>query len=270
MWFKISGHPWSQLVPGVAARSSRDQEMRADTCVIVSYYDERPSIELVKLLRQLRDVNAGADFELRVVINSDRGGRLQLPVDLASIPTTVRQNTGFNIGAWDHGWRQNREFSFYVFLQDECEIARENWLKRYKQLLSDGSVGVVGESLLYWSNWDDFKRQWPEATDECISLGMKRSIALGKAPTHLQTLAIGATASCLDRTDGLLVAEGKTRAIATEIMYSRQCLELGFAIKQSAWRPFEYIRHPQWASLRTDSSKLTWHISRAFRSLGRP
>lgn len=243
--------------------------MPSDTCVIVSYYDERPSTELVGLLRQLQALKAGSDFELRVVVNSNRGLQPQLPADLSSTATDVRENKGFNIGAWDHGWRQNPGYSFYVFLQDECEVVKENWLSRYKDLLSSGDVGLVGESLLFWPNWTRFKNKWPQVHDECVSMGASRNISLGRSPTHAQTLALGASAACLNATDGFLVAQSKAEAIATEIMFSRRCLHRGFEIAQSAWRPFEYFNHPQWSSLRRDSSGLAWNISRALKQLRR-
>ncbi|MCE9657604.1 MAG: hypothetical protein K8R60_03525 [Burkholderiales bacterium] len=245
--------------------------MSADTCVIVSFYDERDDGELVRLLRQLRSGDAGAAFDLRVVVNSPRGEALRLPDDLASVNTTVRQNTGFNIGAWNHGWLNNPGYAFYVFLQDECEIVRTGWLARYRKLLSEPGVGAAGESLLIWPGWRRFARQWPEATAECAAIARQRAIALGKSPSHLQTLAIGASAACLEATGGFLLADGKAQAIATEIMFSRLCLARGFAIRQSAWRPFEYIMHPQWRSLRDDSAKVSWNVNRALkRFFGQP
>jgi len=256
--------------PTVSERSAPPEvtiRVPCDTCVIVSFYDERPIDELVRLLRQLRSVNAGADFELCVVINSDSGRSPQIPTDLASTRMIVRENIGFNIGAWDFGWRQNPGFSFYIFLQDECEIVRSNWLSRYKLLLSSNGVGLVGESLLHWKDWKSFKAKSAEIYDACVSLAERRGIRLGRTPTHIQTLALGATASCLEKTDGFLVADGKAKAIATEVLLSRNCIHRGFKISQSAWRPFEYIRHSQWDFLRGDSTSILWNVSRALKHI---
>ena len=244
--------------------------MSADTCVIVSFYDGRTSEELVRLLRQLQLARTGAQFETRVVVNSDRKVRPQLPADLSGIGMDVRENTGVNIGAWDHGWRQNAGFDFYIFLQDECEIMRADWLERYKALLSDPKTGLVSESLLFWKNWRRFKEEWPEAHDQCVALGVHRGIALGKSPTHAQTLALGVSAACLVATDGFCVAEGKIPAVAGEVMFSRHCIDQRYAIMQSAWRPFEYFRHHQWASMRDEATGLAWHLSRAAKQLVGP
>ncbi len=36
----------------------------------------------------------------------------------------MRENTGFNIGAWDYGWRHLPPYDYYLFLQDDCFIVR--------------------------------------------------------------------------------------------------------------------------------------------------
>jgi len=241
--------------------------MSSDICVIVSFYDERPSDELFRLLRQLRDIEAGTAFELRVVVNSPQGRQLQLPSDLAATHVTTRENTGFNIGAWNHGWKQNPGFSFYVFLQDECEIVRKNWLLKYKQLLSRDSIGLVGESLIYWRSWSVFRSRGAEVHRECVSVAQRNGIELGRTPTHIQTLVLGATAACLSSTGGFLLADGKAEAIATEVVFSRLCIQRGFKIVQSAWRPFEFIRHSQWDFLRNDSTGLVWNTYRLIKSV---
>lgn len=239
--------------------------MRVDTCVVVSFYDERPSDELVRLLRQLRDTNAGAEFTLCIVVNSVRSVNLQLPADLSPTRILYRKNSGFNIGAWDHGWKENPGFSYYIFLQDECEIINAGWLSRYKHLLSRDRVGLVGESLLLWPSWSRIKREWPQTYEECVSLSNLHNIELGISSSHVQTLALGVSAACLEATSGFLVADNKVSAIATEIMFSRHCLCRGFKIAQSAWRPFEFFSHSQWNSIRNDSFKSRWNISRALK-----
>lgn len=241
--------------------------MPVDTCIVISYYAGRPVDELVALLRQLELERLASKFEIRVIVNSDDGSRITLPTDLSSTSILIRPNIGFNIGAWNCGWEVNPSFRFYIFLQDECQIVNHNWLNRYRVLLSNNGMGVVGESLLRWPNWRNFIVQWPEAAEACNVIGHGKKIKLGESPTHLQTLALGANALCLEATNGFLVGDGKIEAIATEIMFSRHCLHHGFKIQQSAWRPFEYIRHPQWQSLRNDSKSIEWNVSRFIKNL---
>ncbi len=243
--------------------------MQVDTCVVVSFYDERPSEELVRLLRQLRDTDAGAEFTPCVVVNSERLLNLQLPADLSSTRILYRKNSGFNIGAWNHGWKENPGFSYYIFLQDECDIVKAGWLSRYKRLLSRDRVGLVGESLLLRPSWSWIKREWPKAYSECVTLGKIHNIELGVSSSHVQTLALGASAACLEATSGFLMADNKVGAIATEIMFSRNCLSRGFKISQSAWRPFEFFSHSQWRSIRNDSTKLAWNIYRTLKLMRR-
>ncbi len=243
--------------------------MAAETCVVVSYYDGRPSGELIKLLRQIRTIDAGRPFELLVVVNSLEMRRLELPDDLADVGVVLRRNAGFNLGAWDHGWRSRPGYRYYLFLQDDCEIARSGWVARYERELASERVGLVGESLIRWSSWEHFAGLWPEAMGECRALGRRHGIELGKSPTHLQTLALGASQRCLEAMGGFLQADGKVGAIATEVMLSRQCLQRGFVFRQSAWRPFEYIRHPQWMDERENSRTLKWNISQLAKRLTR-
>lgn len=243
--------------------------MPADSCVIVSYYDGRPSNDLIALLRSLTGPASQPGVEIRVVVNSDLGRVPTLPADLNGTNIDVRENTGFNIGAWDHGWRHNPGFGSYLFLQDECQVSLEGWLQRYRRLLSERTVGIVCESLMFWKSWAQFQSKWPEAYKECVRLGVELNIPLGSSPTHAQTLALGASAACLNATDGFLTAQGKVAAIATEIMFSRHCIDRGFRIVQSAWRPFEYFPHPQWASIRDAARGPAWHASRAMNHLRR-
>lgn len=243
------------------------RHMLKDTCVVVSYYDSRSVGELLRLLRQLRAQWSAGIFDLLVVVNSDQMQRLELPPELAGINIQVRENTGFNIGAWHHGWRTNPGYSFYIFLQDECEVVSDGWLDRYRSLLSKANAGLVGESLLYWQSWSSFEKRWPEATAECAAIAAANEIELGPNPTHLQTLVLGATGECLRATNGFVLGGGKVAAIATEILFSRHCIQRGFEVRQSAWRPFEYIGHPQWASIRSDSAKLRWHVAKAVKQL---
>ena len=243
------------------------RHMLKDTCVVVSYYDSRSVDDLLRLLRQLHQQWSAGFFDLRVVVNSDQMQKLELPPELAEISVEVRENIGFNIGAWHHGWRANPGYSYYIFLQDECEIVSNRWLDRYRMLLSKANAGLVGESLLHWASWASFGKKWPEAGAECAAIAATHDIELGPNPTHLQTLVLGATADCLRATDGFLLAKGKVAAIATEILFSRHCIQRGFDVRQTAWRPFEYIGHPQWASLRSGSASLKWNMAKAVRHL---
>lgn len=243
--------------------------MPAGCCVIVSYYDGWPNDNLIVLLRRLAAHTSQAGVEIRVVVNSDTGIFPMLPSDVHDTHMEVRENTGFNIGAWDHGWRRNPGFDNYIFLQDECVVASEDWLGTYRRLLGQRNVGVVCESLVFWKSWEQLRSKWPDAYEECLRLEIDLDIALGRSPTHAQTLALGISAACLNATDGFLVGQDKVAAIATEIMFSRQCIDRGFRIVQSAWRPFQYFLHPQWVSMRDAARGPTWHVSRTVNLLRR-
>jgi hypothetical protein len=39
----------------------------------------------------------------------------------------------------------------------------------------------------------------------------------------------------------------------------------GCQIRQVGWRPFEYVLHPQWQSLRDESAAIRWHFAKLYR-----
>ena len=68
---------------------------------------------------------------------------------------------GFNLGAWDHAWRQVPQHRSFLFLQDDYRVFRRHWLRailhRFKSVRG---CGLVGEYLNR-----DWGRRWPEMAD---------------------------------------------------------------------------------------------------------
>ena len=79
-----------------------------------------------------------------------------------------------------------------------------------------------------------------------------QGITLGTRPDYVQKRSLSARREVLERTGGFVVGDGKMGACAGKILTSvraqRSCQNV-----QVAWRPFEYIRHPQWDDIRATS-----------------
>lgn len=86
---------------------------------------------------------------------------------------------------------------------------------------------------------------------------------MGTVADHLQTLVIGARRDVLQKMGGFVLGESKEEAVAGEVLTSALARARGYSVRQVAWRPFEYIDHPQWTSLRTLSRRWYWSLSRA-------
>jgi hypothetical protein len=233
-------------------------------CVVVSFYDARPVCDLLALLEQLRFVaEAGASrpYALRVIVsvNHDPHGTVpELPSSLGSFERVVQANQGFNMGAWQHGWQRGLGARHFLFLQDECRMTHMGALDAYWAMLEREPMCLMGESMQRWNGWRKYRQQWPECHAILEELATHQEVPLGASASHLQTLALGASARAMDRLGGFLMANEKIRAIATEVMLSRKALSLGLTVRQSAARPFSHFAHDQWSAERERSSGWSW------------
>jgi hypothetical protein len=237
--------------------------MPASSRVVVSYYDQRPIGTLLALLDQTMSIDAGAPFDLCVVVNAENSTLTRLPERHKGVEVLHRENRGFNVGAWQHGWKANPPYDFYLFLQDECVIRRPGWLAAIAGAARKPRVGFIGEGVDCYESWETFARCWPPIASEAYSMAAEKGIALGARPDYVQTLIVGARREVLESTGGFVVSDGKIGACAGEILTSVRARAHGFRNVQVAWRPFEFIRHPQWDDMRTTSGGWRWQISRA-------
>jgi hypothetical protein len=237
--------------------------MSAPNLVVVSHYDQRPTEDLLALLDQISDIDAGAPLDVCVVVNATTAVPLRLPGRHEAVGLLHRPNLGFNVGGWQHAWRTWPEYDFYLFLQDECVVRRSGWLSAALTAAGRPGVGYVGESTFHYESWKRFESSYPAGAEECRRLAAIHGIPLGPSPEHVQTLVVGARGEVLRRTGGFVEADGKVSAIAGEVLTSLRARALGFRNVQIAWRPFEYIEHPQWSELRERSARWTWWVSRA-------
>lgn len=232
----------------------------ASTLVIVSHYNAWPVEQLVALLDQMAAVPAGAPFDVCVVVNQADPRTLVLPPRHAAVMVLHRMNTGFNVGAWDAGWRAHPGRDCYLFLQEECRIVRAGWLAALRRVTLRRQVGLVGESL-HWGglSWNRLARQYrdarfwastagePVSVTEGVRAGLARlGVPEGRTGDHLQSLVLCARGEVLSAIDGLPTGVNYDEATIAEIALSKKVEALGLTVREVGPGSFRYILHPQW------------------------
>lgn len=219
---------------------------RPETLVIVNYYDARPIDTLYELVDQLKKCKYRQYFDILIVVNS---------VDLESdqekclntgVEFCIRENTGLNLGAWQHGWQEREGYRYYIFLQDDCKILKDKWYSRYITLLADRKNGYIGESYQRHRTWERIRKQWEDVYSDYVKLSEKLGIPLSYSPSHIQTVAMGCRHQVLKETGGFVIGASKSAAVAGEILTSVRAVHLGYRNRQTALSSFSFISHPQW------------------------
>lgn len=245
-----------------------DTQASVPTCVVVCYWTARSKAPLVALLRRLFAVPAGAPFEVLVVCNGGDVAPLRLPADLVARGVAVlqRENRGWNLGAWESGWRARPDCRRFLFLQAECRILARDWLLRYQRRLDgEAGIGLVGEIMMWagltWAQAEADTRR--DLGDEVVRNGGAESsferqhrglLAAGIDPgvvcEHLVCLVLYADRRVLEAAGGFrYFGDTYEEAIRSEIGISRAVASLGLRPVTLGERPFAAIGHPQWTPL---------------------
>jgi hypothetical protein len=237
--------------------------------VVISHYNAWASDQLITLLDQMHTVPAGYPFQTRIVVNRAEPHDLDLPPRHQSIEVVYRENTGYNIGAWEQGWREPPAFDAYLFLQEECLIVRSGWLRAFVEASNQTQVGLVGESLRGEFSWQylEGKPQYAESYKIYREFFEEHRTPMGDDAAHLQSLVLFARHEILERIDGFPIGHEKIHAMAAEIAISKRVVARGYQIRQVGWRPFRYIVHPQWQEFRNESAAMRWHFANVVRTV---
>ena len=244
----------------VTARARRSRKGFDVFAVIVSFYDQRSAGPLRRLIRSMSEFDAGLDHRLVLVVNQGSGRAHRVPV-VADAIRIDRPNEGMNIGAWDAGWRANRDAEGCLFLQDDCVVVRDGWLRAFVDAAERGP-SLVGESLN--ENWD---RPWDELrtdrggvrlrehlldgrpanrVDVYLDFMRRNGIDPGPTGAHLRGLVWYLPRSALEALQGFPIGRNYGECIAAEIAVSRRVAELGLQFAQVAPEPFTYVQHGGW------------------------
>lgn len=248
-------------------RAVASESAQPPVLVIVSHYAGRAVEPLVRLLDSMTAHEAGCAYAVRVVVNRDDGETLALPARHRGTELLYRENLGYNIGAWEAGWRAEPPHAGYLFVQSECVVIRSDWAVAFACTAEQPDVGLVGECLS--PDWDV---PWPALTEkfrghdlrehtiggrkaervECyLDFFRRRGIPPGERGDHLQSLVLFAMRTVLERIDGFPECRGYGEAIAAEIGMSKKIQAAGLKLAQVTLTPFTYIEHPQWVHRRS-------------------
>ncbi len=231
--------------------------------VVVSFYEPRPMAPLEGLVHALLHTPAGTDFDIAVVVNRTTSGSLALSLPIGAVKAVVdRPNQGMNIGAWDHGWRQFPHYDGYLFLQDECELKSEGWLKPFVDTASAPGAGLIGESWnIGWDRpWDAMRiavegQHMPgheidgkaaNRVDVYQEFMSRQGVAMGQKAGHLRSLVWFAHRPTLVAMNGFLQGANFGECIAAEIAATKSVEALGLRVEQVDAQPFRIFGHREW------------------------
>ena len=229
----------------------------SNTAVVVSTWDGNPSDYICGLVDSLKRYNAGVPYDIYLCAN---GESYRLPKNLSNIfkKVFVRENTGFNIGAWDYAWRILPQYENYLFMQDDCYIKKDNWVKDFTECFNSiKKCGLVGEYLN--KSWD---MPWSELTGvdgERKASKKKRALFYietlrrwgmpeGETASHLTSVVHFTSRKILEEVDGYIVVNDYHEAIAAEIAFSKKIQNRGYEIIQIGKSRHSRIGHRQWIS----------------------
>lgn len=234
----------------------------ATPLVVISHYDRRPIEPLVELLDSIQQHDAGAAHHCVVMTNSTHASTLPACVTSRVDAHAHRANRGMNIGAWDAAWLRWGGRPAYLFLQDDCFIAREGWLQAMLERLADPATGLVGESMnVAWAKpWSVLREAQgrdvlPEHTlggqpanrvDVYLAEMRRHGIDPGPTGRHLRSLVWGVRGDVMSRLDGFPQGSDYGTCIAAEIGTSRAVEAMGLRLEEVGPSPFHYIRHRDW------------------------
>lgn len=222
------------------------------TAVVVATWTDADPADLAHLLAGMARHPAGAEHDLVLCVNGD----VELAADVADAFVEVfrRENTGYNLGAWQHAWQRLPDHDRFLFLQDDCSVRRDGWLAAHAACHDAADdVGLVGE---HWHrSWD---RPWEELCARDDRKGERArqyrarieawGIDPGARAGHLTTVVQYTARAVLERTGGYREGATWPEAVAAEIAFSKAVEAVGLRVLQVARHRHHYLAHPQWPS----------------------
>ena len=224
--------------------------------ITISHYNKRDKTNLLNLTDKLKKQNC----DLLIVINDDFCKNESFST-FNNVKSLTRPNSGMNIGSWNASYLNNRNYDFYLFLQDECKIMNPSFLSKYIYELSKQDVGMTGESInKKWNNkWEAISKsglnylvgydinEKPIYRVQYYRYLLKNwSIKSGESGRHLRSLIWAFDNYTLEKISPFPIGNTKEECIASEIAVSKKVEQLGLKVTQINERPFKYISHIEW------------------------
>jgi hypothetical protein len=233
--------------------------MLNELLIVISFYSKRNRGNLLNLLTSLE----GFEGEVLVVENIDSDAISSLTDIDAEVILNV--NRGMNIGAWNRGFLERRDYDTYLFLQDECFLKKDGYveaiLSRFKK---NPKLGMLGESLnRKWNHpWETLTNSPLNnyCDDHFIGSGCSRRVDTylsamqswgvdpGETGAHLRSLVWAIRGDVLRQMGGFPIGNNKGECIAAEISVSRRVIQMGLEFDQIDRAPFFYFGHLEWRS----------------------
>ena len=245
------------------------------TCVVICHWAGEPARHLYRLLTQLQRTNSGSSFDTLIVCNGGVEEPLVLPARFNGLKARIinRRNEGYNLAAWECGWRAAGEYEFFLFLQDQCVVRKNNWLRDFEfRLSNDPGTGLLGEQLA-WDrmSWDYIRKSTERDLGEVIArqidiykeLLTKANIPLGDNGTHLKSIILFTSRNILQEIDGFpYIGPSYREAVASEIGFSRLIESRHYRIATVRGGNYELIGHLQWGKKGKTSFayKMKWKV----------
>jgi len=237
------------------------------TCVVVCYWTGHKPDDLHRLLGQMMKLDAGSPFDVVVVTNGGDIRPLTLPPRFAPLrPRLIdRENVGYNLGAWEQGWRESEGYEYYLFLQDECFLKRPGWVGDFEfRMDRDPGVGLLGERFMWERmSWGYIR----EATDRDLGdsvlspdepghpvqvvqdLLNRHGLPVTETGEHLLALVHFTSRKILEEIGGYpIVGRSYREAVACEVGISRLIQSRGYRISLIKDTRFTLIGHRQWTA----------------------
>lgn len=224
--------------------------MDDDVLIVISHYVARDKNSLKSVLNSL----FGVAQNILIVINDDMAIGESFG-KLGDIPVITRPNIGMNIGGWNSAYKNYPNYKYYIFLQDECSLLRDDFIRAYKRELSATDVGMTGESIN--SKWD---KSWVELfhsplnyliqnipghrisrVEFYLALMERWGVNPGKNGRHLRSLVWGFNQVALSKIGGFPEGQNKEECIASEISVSKKIEEIGLRVTQISKTPFTFL-----------------------------
>jgi hypothetical protein len=219
------------------------------TAVVIAGWSGHPIDPLIRLLDSIDRWDAGAPFDLVLSANG-LDFRIDPEVAARFAHVFVRENTGYNIGAWDHAWRLLPNDRF-LFLQDECFVRTKRWLAEFEEAFDRAPrCGIVGEhSNRAWDKpWDRILATFEDRDRAQLYLDtiVRWGIPPGRTARHITTVVQYTSREVLLEVGGYPIGSTYAEAIAAEIGFSRKVEAADRRLLQIGPRRHSRIGHPQW------------------------
>jgi hypothetical protein len=235
-----------------------------NVAVVISTWSGAPPHRLLQLCESFKHHYPGYEYDLVLCANGS-DYVLPGPVTDRFEKLFVRENTGYNLGAWDYAWRHLPNHDHFLFLQDDCVVRKNGWLRDFiGRFVSTRGCGLVGENIdRSWDiPWSQLCNPAPKGDPKKNAAARKRvewaaffreklrewRIPEGQTARHVTTVVQFTSRTILEEVGGYNFGNSKLEATAGEVAFSRKIVARGnLLIQVGRWR-HSRIAHPQWAS----------------------